>query len=70
ALQPDPEYLVALGSAGLRAAVLHTAVSEPVLVMALYLLASPAFQALGLEAKQGVVDLVGQALLFKPSWKD
>ncbi|GFH32954.1 hypothetical protein HaLaN_32257, partial [Haematococcus lacustris] len=56
ALQPDPDYLVALGSAGLRAAVLNTAVSEPVLVMALSLLASPAVHALGLEAKQRVVD--------------
>ncbi|GFH09725.1 hypothetical protein HaLaN_04918, partial [Haematococcus lacustris] len=67
ALQPAPDYLVALGSAGLRAAVLNTAVSEPVLVMALSLLASPAFHALGLEAKQGVVELVCQALLLKPS---
>ncbi|KAL6758515.1 hypothetical protein V8C86DRAFT_1468158 [Haematococcus lacustris] len=67
ALQPDPDYLVALGSAGLRAAVLNTAVSEPVLVMALSLLACPAFHALGLEAKQGEVELVCQALLLKPS---
>ncbi|KAJ9511467.1 hypothetical protein QJQ45_029875 [Haematococcus lacustris] len=70
ALQPDPDYLVALGSAGLRAAVLHTAVSEPVLVMALSLLASPDFDAIGLEAKQRVVDLVGQTLLLKPSQED
>ncbi|KAJ9511459.1 hypothetical protein QJQ45_029878 [Haematococcus lacustris] len=70
ALQPAPDYLVALGSAGLRAEVLHTVVSEPVLVMALSLLASPAVHALGLEAKQRVVDLVGQALLLKPSQED
>ncbi|GFH32482.1 hypothetical protein HaLaN_31710, partial [Haematococcus lacustris] len=70
ALQPAPDYLVALGSAGLRAAVHHTVVSEPVLVMALSLLASPAVHALGLEAKQGVVELVGQALLLKPTQED
>ncbi|KAL6758499.1 hypothetical protein V8C86DRAFT_1467658 [Haematococcus lacustris] len=70
ALQPAPDYLVALGTAVLRAAVHHKALSEPVLVMALSLLASPAFHALGLEAKQGVVELVCQALLLKPSLQD
>ncbi|KAJ9526375.1 hypothetical protein QJQ45_009845 [Haematococcus lacustris] len=70
ALQPAPDYLVALGSAGLRAAVLHTAVSEPVLVMALSLLVTPAFRALGLEAKQEVVELVSHALLLRPSLQD
>ncbi|KAL6749369.1 hypothetical protein V8C86DRAFT_2850093 [Haematococcus lacustris] len=70
ALQPVPQYLVALGTAVLRAAVHHKALSEPVLVMALSLLASPSFHTLGLEAKQGVVELVCQALLHKPSLQD